>query len=50
MTEKLGHQAQLRVMRKQWIDECKPRQVIEEDLGDLEGLEVLEEMERNQSG
>ena len=31
MTEKVGHQAQLRVMRKQWIDESKPRQVVQPD-------------------
>lgn len=50
MTEKLGHQAQLRIMRKQWIDESKPRLAAEEDLGDMEGLEVLGEMERKQAG
>jgi Replication Fork Protection Component Swi3 len=50
MTEKLGHQAQLRITRKQWIDESKPRQVVEEDLGDIEGLDVLEEIEMEQAG
>ena len=51
MTEKVGHQAQLRVMRKQWIEESKPRQVVQPDeVEDLDGLEVLQTMEREQTG
>jgi replication fork protection complex subunit Csm3/Swi3 len=52
MTEKCGHTAQLRVMRKQWIEESKPRREIYEkdDVGDMDGLEVLENMEREQIG
>jgi replication fork protection complex subunit Csm3/Swi3 len=51
MTEKEGHQAQLRVMRKQWIEETKPRQVVQPDEEvDLDGLEVLQSMEMEQTG
>ena len=44
MTEKCGHQAQLRIMRRQWIEESKPRHVSQqdEDLGDVNELEVVE--------
>lgn len=49
LTEKAGHQAQLRVKRKQWIDDCKPRRE-DEDEGDVEGLEVLQSMEREAEG
>jgi replication fork protection complex subunit Csm3/Swi3 len=44
MTEKVGHQAQLRVMRKQWIDDSKPKG-IEDDIEEVEGLEVLRSLE-----
>ena len=52
MTEKEGHHAQLRVMRKQWIEESKPRQVVQpdEEEGDLDGLEALQSTEREQTG
>ena len=52
MTEKVGHHAQLRVMRKEWIEESKPRQAVqpEEEEGDLDALEVLQSMEREQTG
>lgn len=45
MTEREGHKAQLREMRKQWIDESKLR----DDLGDFDELEALESIEREQS-
>jgi len=51
MTEKVGHQAQLRVMRKQWIEETKPRQAVQpNEEEDLDGLEELQSMEREQTG
>jgi replication fork protection complex subunit Csm3/Swi3 len=51
MTEKVGHQDRLRVMRKQWIDESKPRQVVQPvEVEDLDGLEELQTMEREQTG
>lgn len=51
MTEKVGHLAQLRVMRKQWIEESKPRQVVQPDEEvDLDGLEALQSMEREHTG
>jgi replication fork protection complex subunit Csm3/Swi3 len=49
LTEKAGHQAQLRVKRKQWIDDTKPRRE-DDDEGDVEGLEVLQSMEREVEG
>jgi replication fork protection complex subunit Csm3/Swi3 len=45
MTKKVGHQNQLRVMRKQWIEDTKPSQR-DEDVEDVEGLEVLQSFER----
>jgi replication fork protection complex subunit Csm3/Swi3 len=45
MTENVGHQAQLRVMRKQWIDDSKPGRR-DEDVEEVEGLEVLRSLER----
>jgi hypothetical protein len=53
MTEKLGHQEQLRVRRKAWIDESKPKYQLgpeEDDMGDIGGLEAVERMEREQAG
>jgi hypothetical protein len=49
LTEKAGHEAQLRVKRKQWIDDSKPKRA-EDELGDVDGLEVLESMEREVQG
>ena len=39
-------------MRKEWIEESKPRQAVqpEEEEGDLDALEVLQSMEREQTG
>ena len=50
MTEKCGHQAQLRIMRKQWIEQTKPGYVSQqdEDLDNVDGLEVLGALEREQ--
>jgi replication fork protection complex subunit Csm3/Swi3 len=45
MTEKVGHQTQLRVMRKQWIDDSKPNQG-DKDVEEVEGLDVLRSLER----
>jgi replication fork protection complex subunit Csm3/Swi3 len=45
MTEKVGHQNQLRVMRKQWIDDTKPGRR-DEDVEEVEGLEALRTLER----
>ena len=50
MTEKVGHHAQLRVMRKQWIEDSKPRQITQEDVEDRDELEILESIEREQAG
>ena len=50
MTEKVGHQARLRIMRKQWIDDSKPREEKDdEDFVDADGIEVLETAEREGS-
>jgi replication fork protection complex subunit Csm3/Swi3 len=49
ITEKVGHIAQLRVMRRQWIDESKPKKQMDEDDDlDLDGIEVLDSIEREQ--
>ena len=51
MTEKVGHLTQVRIMRRQWIDETKPKtQRGEDDDLDLDGAEVLENIEREQAG
>jgi hypothetical protein len=50
MTEKVGHSAQLRTMRKEWIESTKPKPREEEDYEDVEGLEVLRSMEQGQNG
>jgi replication fork protection complex subunit Csm3/Swi3 len=50
MTEKVGHLAQVRIMRQQWIDETKPKILRDEDDDlDLDGAEVLESIEREQA-
>ena len=50
MTEKVGHIAQLRVMRRQWIDESKPKKQMDEDDDlDLDGIEVLDSIEREKA-
>src|SRR5579859_8123333 len=49
MTEKVGHIAQLRIMRKQWIENTKPKPR-QEDVEDVEGLEVLRSMEQDRNG
>src|SRR5271170_7039085 len=50
MTEKVGHIAQVKVMRRQWIDESKPKKRMDEDDDlDLDGIEVLESIEREQA-
>ena len=49
MTEKVGHRAQLMVMRKQWIDKSKPGSVTQQpEEEDEDGLEALHSMEREQ--
>ena len=50
MTEKVGHTTQVKVMRRQWIDESKPKKRMDEDVDlDLDGIEVLESIEREQA-
>ena len=50
MTEKVGHTTQVKVMRRQWIDESKPKKRMDEDDDlDLDGIEVLESIEREQA-
>jgi hypothetical protein len=50
MTEKVGHITQVKVMRRQWIDESKPKKRMDEDDDlDLDGIEVLESIEREQA-
>ena len=50
MTEKVGHTTQVKVMRRQWIDESKPKKRMDEDADlDLDGIEVLESIEREQA-
>jgi hypothetical protein len=49
MTEKVGHLAQLRIMRKQWIENTKPKPR-EEIAEDVDGLEALRDIEQDQNG
>jgi hypothetical protein len=49
MTEKVGHITQLRIMRKEWIEQTKPR-LREEDVEDVEALEVLRSIEEDRNG
>jgi replication fork protection complex subunit Csm3/Swi3 len=47
MTEKAGHEQRLKVMRKQWIDDTKPKSLLtEEDLLDVDGAEILADIDR----
>jgi replication fork protection complex subunit Csm3/Swi3 len=47
LTEKAGHDTRIKIIRKQWIDETKPRELLtEEDLLDRDGAEILENLER----
>jgi Replication Fork Protection Component Swi3 len=48
MTEEVGHKGLVRGLRKEFIEQSKPRPAVMEDVGDVEGMEVLEEMEREQ--
>jgi len=51
MTEQVGHISQVRIMRRQWIDETKPKKQRDEDDDlDLDGAEALESIEREQAG
>lgn len=52
MIEKVGHKSQIRTMRNEWINETKPDRLANRDgdLGDADGLEVLESIEREQAG
>ena len=50
MTEKVGHSAHLRTIRKEWIESTKPKPREEVDIEDVEGLEVLRSMEQGQNG
>ena len=49
MTEKVGHITQMRIMRKEWIEQAKPR-LRDEDVEDVEALEVLRSIEENRNG
>lgn len=47
MTEKAGHEQRIRILRKQWIDDTKPRATPnEEDPLDKDGAEILDNLER----
>ena len=51
MTEKVGHVRQVMIMRRQWIEESKPKKPRDEDEDlDLYGVEALQSIEREQAG
>jgi len=50
MIEKVGHKKQMQMMRKQWIDESKPRPVDEPDEVDMAGHSPVEEASNAESG
>ena len=47
--EKLGHTKRIQMMRKQWIDEGKPRHTAEQDMDDVEPIE-LDQMPQADTG
>lgn len=50
MTEKAGHESRLRVMRKEWIDGTKARQVVPPEPIDWDALQALADAEKAREG